>query len=58
MIDILQELCIRDIEFELCLWSGTDDTFLFITTQDYVEFNQNLKQKGKISIHDDAKFVF
>lgn len=51
MVDILNQLCSQDVEFELCLWSGTD-TFLFITTEDYSHFKQLLKGKGKMSIHD------
>lgn len=51
VVDILQQLCAQDMEFELCLWSGTD-TFLFITRDDYNDFSQNLKGKGKISVED------
>jgi hypothetical protein len=53
VVDILKELCLKDDEFELCLWSETD-TFLFITKQDYIHFNQDLKAKGKISIHEGS----
>lgn len=51
VVDILQQLCAQDVDFELCLWSGTD-TFLFITRDDYDEFAQSMKGKGKISIHE------
>jgi len=51
VIDMLQQLCDQDDEFELCLWSGTD-TFLFITRDDYAHFNEQFKAKGKMSIHD------
>lgn len=51
MVDILKQLCDADDEFKLCLWSGTD-TFLFITEKDYTEFNEQFKNKGKMSIHD------
>ncbi|KAG2194655.1 hypothetical protein INT47_002339 [Mucor saturninus] len=51
VVDILQQLCAQDMEFELCLWSGTD-TFLFITRDDYNDFSQSLKGKGKISVED------
>lgn len=51
VIDILKQLCAQDIDFELCLWSGTD-TFLFIIRDDYDQFKQNLKGKGKVSIED------
>ncbi|KAI9469781.1 MAG: hypothetical protein EXX96DRAFT_381177 [Benjaminiella poitrasii] len=54
-VAILKQLCKEDTEFELCLWSGTD-TFLFITEEDYVQFNQTIKQKGIISIHEDNIF--
>ncbi|KAI8639012.1 hypothetical protein BD408DRAFT_422130 [Parasitella parasitica] len=50
-VDILKQLCDQDVEFELCLWSGTD-TFLFITQKDYSEFDGHFKTKGKMSIHD------
>lgn len=40
-----------DKEFELSLWSFVKDAFLFITKQDYDQFNQDLKLHGKMSIH-------
>ncbi|KAI7907149.1 uncharacterized protein BX663DRAFT_548226 [Cokeromyces recurvatus] len=54
-VSILKQLCKEDVEFELCLWSGTD-TFLFITEEDYVQFNQTIKQKGIMSIHEGIIF--
>ncbi|KAG0784156.1 hypothetical protein G6F57_012854 [Rhizopus arrhizus] len=47
---ILKQLCKDDPEFDLCLWSGNQ--FLFVTRNDYEKFNQDLKEKGKISIHE------
>lgn len=51
VVDILQQLCAQDMDFELCLWSGTD-TFLFITRDDYHDFSHSLEVKGKISVED------
>lgn len=51
VVDILNQLCLDDTEFELCLWPDTD-TFLFITRDDYIEFQKRLKGKGKMSIHE------
>lgn len=53
VIDILNQLCRQNTqEFELCLWSGTN-TFLYITREDYRQFEKDLKEKGKVSLKDN-----
>ncbi|KAI8885174.1 hypothetical protein K501DRAFT_332181 [Backusella circina FSU 941] len=55
VVFVLNELCSTNSHYALSLWSDTN-TFLFVTKEDYKTFENLLKDKGRLSIHDAFSF--
>ncbi|KAI7872652.1 hypothetical protein BDF14DRAFT_1747170 [Spinellus fusiger] len=53
---ILQQLCLCDKDFALSLCSN--DTFVFVTREDYDRLNAYVSSKGRVSIEEAAQHVF
>ncbi|KAI8974684.1 hypothetical protein BDB01DRAFT_728701 [Pilobolus umbonatus] len=49
--EIVNRLCKEESEFRLSFWSSSMQ-FLYVTEEDYVRWNKQLNEKGKLSIHE------
>ncbi|KAI9023739.1 hypothetical protein CLU79DRAFT_114674 [Phycomyces nitens] len=54
--DMLEEVCGSDPQFSLCLW--TEDTFMFVTEEDYGQLKEYASEHGKLSVKEAVEQDF
>ncbi|KAL0089315.1 hypothetical protein F4703DRAFT_1903804 [Phycomyces blakesleeanus] len=54
--DMLEMICALDPQFSLCLW--TDDTFMFVTEEDYGQLKEYASEHGKLSVKEAVEQDF